>query len=121
MGEFNTGVGFQATVKLQCMEGQEYMGAVTLDHRQAEKSAAQQCLLIQAAQLASLPESKLNKRKLDVIAAGLSEPEPKQPKSETDPCKSLLYNACFKIARRELENDRDIVYLTQELEGGRHF
>lgn len=46
---------FQAIVKLNCLEGQEYAGELSVNPKEAEKSAAQQALQAYAAAIASLP------------------------------------------------------------------
>mmetsp|Transcript_59110 Transcript_59110/g.155675 ORF Transcript_59110/g.155675 Transcript_59110/m.155675 type:complete len:384 (+) Transcript_59110:97-1248(+) len=48
---------FQAIVKLNCFEGQEYAGELAANTKEAEKSAAQQALQAYANVIASLPAS----------------------------------------------------------------
>merc|ERR1712151_1352176 len=49
------GTQYQATVRLQCLNGQEYAGALAPNQKEAEKKAAAQALLAHKKDMASLP------------------------------------------------------------------
>lgn len=95
---------FQAIVKLNCLEGQEYAGELSSSPKEAEKSAAQQALQAYAAIMSTLPPAGAGPKKKK--AAGVPGQE-KAPRLEgadnpalTDKVK--LNALCMKIARRAL-------------------
>lgn len=67
--------GYQATVRVDCVDGQEFAGEVLPNSKDAEKSAAQQAFSVYQNHLATLPESaKGKKRKSDEIGPVVSAP-----------------------------------------------
>ncbi|CAK0801357.1 unnamed protein product [Prorocentrum cordatum] len=105
--------GFQATVKLNCIEGKEFAGELAPTQKEAEKSAGQQVLDFYAEQINNMP--KLTGKKKKSSGSGLGDPAAKvarigepavvgalSPKSE-------LNSTCSKIMRCVMEKGH-VVY-----------
>mmetsp|Transcript_55370 Transcript_55370/g.147735 ORF Transcript_55370/g.147735 Transcript_55370/m.147735 type:complete len:281 (-) Transcript_55370:112-954(-) len=113
--------GYQATVKLNCIEGQEFAGAVANSQKEAEALASQQILDFYAEQINNMP--KLTGKKKKSSGSGLGDPAAKvarigepavvgalSPKSE-------LNSTCSKIMRCVMEKGH-VVYEAYQVEGG---
>jgi len=113
--------GFQATVKLNCIEGKEFAGELAPNQKEAEKSAGQQVLDFYAEQINNMP--KLTGKKKKSSGSGLGDPAAKvarigepavvgalSPKSE-------LNSTCSKIMRCVMEKGH-VVYEAYQVEGG---
>lgn len=125
--------GFQATVKLNCIEGQEFAGELCPTQKDAEKSASQQVLDFYADQIAAMPKAGAasKKKKRSAGEAGLATPAaPGAPgvlatpgggaASPANPAmssKSELNSTCSKILRRVMEKG-EVQYETVGVVGG---
>jgi len=70
--------GFQATLKLVCLEGQEFNGELATNSKEAEKNAAKQALTFYADKIATMPKAnnKTKKKRPAATVVG-AEPTPK--------------------------------------------
>jgi dsRNA-specific ribonuclease len=120
--------GFQATCKLNCIEGQEFAGELLPTQKEAEKSASQQVLAFYAEQIANMPKAaSKNKKKrpaaevttFEGVPAGALAPGtaglPVANAAVT--AKSELNSTCMKIMRRVMAKG-EIVYETAQVVGG---
>lgn len=99
------GYQFQAIVKLNCLQGQEYAGSPSNNPKEAEKSAAQQALAAHAPQIAALP---------------LSTTKAKPPEDGQNPAitpKTKLNSMCMRIAKRYLQKG-EMEYESRKVPGG---
>mmetsp|Transcript_71153 Transcript_71153/g.192368 ORF Transcript_71153/g.192368 Transcript_71153/m.192368 type:complete len:277 (+) Transcript_71153:160-990(+) len=116
--------GYQATVKLNCIEGQEFAGEVSNSSKEAEAHASQQILDFYAEQINNMrkPPKKKKKRPATQPPGTPPPPPPKpgDPQPELDPsisAKGNLNAHVGKILRRVLEKD-EVLYETQQVVGG---
>eukprot|EP00440_Ansanella_granifera_P000384 gb/GFBE01000416.1/.p1 GENE.gb/GFBE01000416.1/~~gb/GFBE01000416.1/.p1 ORF type:complete len:326 (+),score=98.78 gb/GFBE01000416.1/:1-978(+) len=116
---------YQAIVRLNCMEGQEYAGELRPNPKEAEKSAAQQAMVAYAAVISSLPPMKPGgKKKKSAGAAGAAggaaggeEKAKKKLEDGENPAltdKVKLNALCMRIAKRPLQKG-DTVYDTRQM------
>lgn len=108
---------YQAVVRLNCMEGQEYAGEVCDNAKDAEKSAALQAMATYAEVIKALPEGKKPKQKKPAgggsdAAGGKSSIPPEENAALTD---KVRLNALYmKIIKRPLEKG-ETLYETREM------
>eukprot|EP00747_Dinoflagellata_sp_TGD_P166669 gnl/TRDRNA2_/TRDRNA2_189815_c0_seq1.p1 gnl/TRDRNA2_/TRDRNA2_189815_c0~~gnl/TRDRNA2_/TRDRNA2_189815_c0_seq1.p1 ORF type:complete len:351 (-),score=77.68 gnl/TRDRNA2_/TRDRNA2_189815_c0_seq1:97-1149(-) len=108
-------VGYQATVTLNCLQGQMFAGEVARDQKAAEKSAATQALNANMHLFASLPDNKpaTKKRPASGPTAGLKVAKLKEDGTPSNPAadsvKTRLHAAAMRIVRRPLVKG-DIAY-----------
>eukprot|EP00933_Yihiella_yeosuensis_P017411 TRINITY_DN1454_c1_g1_i1.p1 TRINITY_DN1454_c1_g1~~TRINITY_DN1454_c1_g1_i1.p1 ORF type:complete len:330 (-),score=107.72 TRINITY_DN1454_c1_g1_i1:85-1074(-) len=116
---------YQAIVKLNCIQGQEYAGHLCLSQKDAEKSAADQAAKVYASQLATLPppaskDPAKKKAKVPLTAAELAEKKAKQLDEGDNPAitpKTKLNTLIMKIAKRYLQKG-ETVYECTKYAGG---
>jgi len=93
----------QAIVKLHCLEGKEYAGHLAVSQKDAEKSAAEQAMIANAAlltQIQNMPKApKGNKRAAEDSPAQPAAKKPKVPVPNL-PFKTDLNNALCRILGR---------------------
>lgn len=99
------GYQFQAIVKLNCLQGQEYAGNLSPSPKEAEKSAATQALAAYANQIATSPPS----------ASKAKPPEDGENPAITP--KTKLNSLCMRIAKRYLQKG-ETVYECRKVPGG---
>lgn len=105
---------YQAVVRLNCMEGQEYAGEVCDNAKDAEKSAALQAMQAYAAVIQSLPEGKKPKKKqpAEGAAGEAGAIPPEENPALTD---KVRLNALYmKIIKRPLQKG-ETLYETREM------
>jgi len=108
--------GFQATVKLVCLAGEEYAGEVCPTEKAAEHAAANQALLVNAEAVAALPPSNKPPRRGKAKAApGVRPPGPGPMQAEGN-MKTELVNRLQMHCSRTMTKP-DIVYEVSELAG----
>merc|ERR1712183_483566 len=111
--------GYQATVKLACMEDAEFAGDVMPQAKDAEKSAAQQALDHYADVIATLPASEKNKNKRKTPGAdgaeGAAAAAAPHSAAHTG-AKAELNVMCSKILKRTMAKS-DILYTTNPVAG----
>eukprot|EP00933_Yihiella_yeosuensis_P016202 TRINITY_DN13932_c0_g1_i1.p1 TRINITY_DN13932_c0_g1~~TRINITY_DN13932_c0_g1_i1.p1 ORF type:complete len:322 (+),score=94.36 TRINITY_DN13932_c0_g1_i1:53-1018(+) len=103
---------YQAIVKLNCLEGQEYAGHLAANPKEAEKSAAAQAMQAYAPVLASLSDQQKSKKKKS-SAGGKKEKIPDDENPAMTP-KVRLNALCMKINKRALEKG-ETVYETRQM------
>lgn len=115
---------FQAIVKLNCFQGQEYAGHLCTNAKEAEKSAAHQAILAHAATLDMLSkdDDKKSRRKVHqpLNPQQLAEKRAKQAEDGENPAitpKTKLNSLCMKIAKRYLQKG-ETVYEALKVAGG---
>jgi len=118
--------GYQATVKLNCIEGKEFAGELAGSQKDAEKSAGQQVLDFYAEQSANMPKLAAGKKKKSSGSGG-GDPAAKvarigEPMGPADAggalsAKSELNSTCSKIMRCVMEKGH-VVYEAYQVEGG---
>mmetsp|Transcript_103437 Transcript_103437/g.333578 ORF Transcript_103437/g.333578 Transcript_103437/m.333578 type:complete len:370 (-) Transcript_103437:29-1138(-) len=104
---------FQATVRLVCLQDEEYVGDVCPTDKAAEHSAAQQALLAHAADAAALLVPKPGKKKQAKQAAGGLLAKPQQPLDR----KTELVNHLQLHCQRNLTKP-DVLYTVAEVGHG---
>jgi len=111
--------GYQATVKLNCIEGQEFAGEVATTQKEAEALASQQILDFYAEQIDNMrkPPKKKKKRAASHSMLPGTRPLPGPELDASISAKGNLNAHVGKILRRVLEKD-EIVYETQQVVGG---
>jgi hypothetical protein len=119
--------GYQATVKLNCIDGQEFAGEVAPTQRDAEHNAANQVLNFYNDEIEGMKAKEKKKKKKRPAAPGPSDlpvfAEPKlgpAPAPEVNSAmtfKSDLNAHVGKILRRVLDKD-EVMYTTQQVVGG---
>jgi hypothetical protein len=115
--------GYQCTVKLNCIEGQEFAGELHQTQKEAEKSASVQILTFYQTQIAQMPKAEKKKKKpasaTDGGASKMLKPDgtPMDPQEIARSSKSELNSTCSKILRRLMEKG-DVQYETAECVGG---
>uniref|UniRef100_A0A7S1WLG1 DRBM domain-containing protein n=1 Tax=Alexandrium catenella TaxID=2925 RepID=A0A7S1WLG1_ALECA len=113
------GYQFQAIVKLNCLQGEEYAGNLSPSPKEAEKSAAQQALAAYANHIAAAPLSA-SKDPLTAPAPRGAAREAKQPEEDENPAitpKTKLNSLCMRIAKRYLQKG-ETVYECRKVPGG---
>eukprot|EP00931_Biecheleriopsis_adriatica_P033114 TRINITY_DN1923_c0_g1_i6.p1 TRINITY_DN1923_c0_g1~~TRINITY_DN1923_c0_g1_i6.p1 ORF type:complete len:321 (-),score=86.99 TRINITY_DN1923_c0_g1_i6:63-1025(-) len=113
---------YQSIVKLNCVQGQEYAGHLSMNQKDAEKSAAQQALLgnQELAQNLPLPASKDPKKKPPLTPAQIAEKKARQAEEGDNPAitpKTKLNTLVMKIAKRYLQKG-ETVYECKKYTGG---
>jgi len=107
--------GFQSTLKLVCIDGQEFAGELAPTQKDAEKTASQQVLTFYAEQINTMPKvvaaGKKKKRPASEIA-----PDPNAAAAHLTP-KSELNSMAMKIMRTGTEKNQ-VVYETHQVVGG---
>ncbi|CAE8624857.1 unnamed protein product [Polarella glacialis] len=107
---------YQAIVKLNCMEGQEYAGELSANPKEAEKSAAQQAMQAYSTVLSQLPPLRAGQKKKKPAASGDGAVKKPIPEGEnpamTDKVK--LNALCMKIAKRALQKG-ETLYETRQM------
>lgn len=106
--------GYQATVTLNCIGGQEFTGELAGGRRDAERSASQQVLEFYQEHIASTPKAP-KKKKPRGGAWKHPDREPADPE-ELGP-KQTLYVTVSKILKRTMDKD-ECMYETQVVDGG---
>jgi hypothetical protein len=116
--------GYQATVKLNCIEGQEFAGDVSTSQKEAEQKASQQVLDFYSEQIENMRKPPKKKKKRPAAPPVGTPPPPPikagDPQPELDPsisAKGNLNAHVGKILRRVLEKD-EVMYETQQVLGG---
>jgi hypothetical protein len=120
--------GYQATCKLNCIEGQEFAGELAPTQKDAEKSASQQVLAFYAETIANMPKAGAASKKKKRPATGVAGPPAQVPRlgdpaaagSMPNPslsAKSELNSTCAKILRRVMEKN-EVTYETHQVVGG---
>jgi len=116
--------GYQATVKLNCIEGQEFAGELAASQKDAEKHASQQVLDFYAEAIATMRKPPKKKKKRPASQPPGGDPakvvKPGDPQPALDPsmsAKGHLNATVGKILRRVLEKD-EVLYETQQVVGG---
>lgn len=118
---------YQSIVKLDCMQGQEYAGHLTLNQKDAEKSAAQQAVLAFSDQLQDLPppaaKDKKKKPMVRLTPQQLAEKKARQAEEgDSNPAntpKTKLNALVMKIAKRYLLKG-ETIYETRTYQSGGH-
>eukprot|EP00930_Biecheleria_cincta_P030921 TRINITY_DN2142_c2_g1_i1.p1 TRINITY_DN2142_c2_g1~~TRINITY_DN2142_c2_g1_i1.p1 ORF type:complete len:353 (-),score=82.14 TRINITY_DN2142_c2_g1_i1:37-1056(-) len=116
---------YQSIVKLDCLQGQEFAGHLTLNQKEAEKSAAHQAVMAFQDQLEELPPpaSKERKKKPMVRLTPQELAEKKARQAEEDnPAntpKTKLNALVMRIAKRYLVKG-ETVYETRSFSNGGH-
>jgi len=121
------GVQFQAIVKLNCIQGQEFAGELSLSPKEAEKAAAQQALKAHQTTIDTLPppvtgrQKKKEKTQAGAVGPGGIEVMPKPPDEENPALtpKVKLNSVCMRIVKRALQKG-ETAYNTQQAIGGFH-
>ncbi|CAE8610197.1 unnamed protein product, partial [Polarella glacialis] len=107
---------YQAIVKLNCMEGQEYAGELSANPKEAEKSAAQQAMQAYSTVLSQLPPLRAGQKKKKPAASADGAVKKPIPEGEnpamTDKVK--LNALCMKIAKRALQKG-ETLYETRQM------
>jgi len=123
-GQPGGGIQFQATVKLSCLQGQEFAGELATDAKTAEKHAAAQANAAIQPLLANLPPPKAGSKRKSSSGADLalmmSSPTGAAGSGGAVPdntAKCKLNAICGKLAKRVLQKG-DTVYETQKTIGG---
>ncbi|CAE7659394.1 unnamed protein product, partial [Symbiodinium sp. CCMP2456] len=113
---------YQAIVKLDCIQGQEYAGHLCINQKDAEKSAAEQAVMAFSSQMAVLkPPVQRDKKRKPRTPEEIAERKAKQ-EAEGNPAitpKTLLNALVMKIAKRYLQKG-ETVYETKTYNGGGH-
>lgn len=131
------GTQFQAVVKLNCIQGQEFAGELAVSAKDAEKAAAEQAIKAHRLTIDQLPSTPLPKKKKEK-SQGEAEPQPgesieemrkrllvkakvKEPGEEnpalTD--KVRLNTFCMRVVKRALQKG-EMLYDTKQAQGGFH-
>lgn len=117
---------YQAIVKLNCIQGQEYAGHLCLNQKEAEKSAAQQAVQAYSSQMSTLPppasKDPQKKRKAQPLLspAELAAKKAKAAEEGENPAitpKTKLNTLVMKIAKRYLQKG-ETVYECKKYAGG---
>mmetsp|Transcript_31308 Transcript_31308/g.50344 ORF Transcript_31308/g.50344 Transcript_31308/m.50344 type:complete len:331 (+) Transcript_31308:1-993(+) len=118
---------YQAIVKLNCIQGQEYAGHLCLNQKEAEKSAAQQAVQAYSSQMNTLPppaskDPAKKQRKVQPILtpAELAAKKAKREEEGENPAitpKTKLNTLVMKIAKRYLQKG-ETVYECKKYSGG---
>jgi len=116
---------YQAIVKLNCIQGQEYAGHLCLNQKEAEKSAGQQAVLAFAGQMSTLPpplskDPARKKKKVPLTPQQLAEKKARQAEEGDNPAitpKTKLNTLVMKIAKRYLQKG-ETAYECKKYTGG---
>lgn len=123
------GPQFQAIVKLNCIQGQEFAGELSPNPKEAEKAAAHQALQAHASTIAALPPPVVAKKRKPAAGAAPGVPLiPGAPMAENGPGemdgenpaltdKVKLNAACMRIAKRALQKG-ETIYEARQTVGG---
>lgn len=122
------GVQFQAIVKLNCIQGQEFAGELAASPKDAEKAAAEQALKAHKMTIATLPPTQTGRQKKKdkaSAAAKTTDPDDQQPPKvklpeEENPAltaKVKLNSLCMRIVKRALQKG-ETNYETVQRPGG---
>jgi len=118
------GAQYQSIVKLNCFAGQEYAGHLSLNAKDAEKSAAHQALMAYAPTIEKLSQEddKKSRRKVhqQLTPEELAEKRARQAELGENPAitpKTKLNSLCMKISKRYLHKG-ETVYESQKVTGG---
>jgi hypothetical protein len=120
--------GYQATLKLNCIEGKEFAGELAPTQKDAEKSASQQVLDFYAEQINSMPKLAGKKKKAAGSGIGGGDPAAKVARfgepavagiagAVSLSAKSELNSTCSKIMRCVMEKGH-VIYESYQVEGG---
>jgi len=119
--------GYQATVKLNCIEGQEFAGELATSQKEAEALASKQILEFYREQIDNMrkpPKKKKKRAASHSMLPGTRPPPPNLKAGELQPeldpsisAKGNLNAHVGKILRRVLEKD-EVLYETQQVVGG---
>jgi len=119
---------YQAIVRLDCVQGQEYAGHLVLNQKDAEKSAAEQAIIAfsqsnllqeQQAQPADKDKKKKKQTKLTPEEHALRKAKQEEEGNPAVTPKTLLNALVMKIVKRYLQKG-ETVYETKTYAGGGH-
>lgn len=117
---------YQAIVRLDCVQGQEYAGHLVLNQKDAEKSAAEQAIiafsqsnLLQEAQPVDKDKKKKKQTKLTPEEHALRKAKQEEEGNPAVTPKTLLNALVMKIVKRYLQKG-ETVYETKTYAGGGH-
>merc|ERR1719424_1384983 len=121
------GVKFQAIVKLNCVQGQEFAGELEMSPKDAEKAAASQALKAHQTTAAAMPGTDPRQKKKEKAARARAAPgedggvRPKPPDEENPALtpKVKLNSICMRIVKRALQKG-EVAYDTRQAIGGFH-
>lgn len=123
------GVQFQAIVKLNCIQGQEFAGELSMSPKEAEKAAAEQALKAHQMTIESLPPTATpkQKKKEKTQAArsgqnadgGVVRAKPPDEENPALTAKVKLNSLCMRIVKRALQKG-ETAYDTKQAIGGFH-
>jgi len=116
------GAQFQAIVKLNCVQGQEFAGELSANPKDAEKAAAEQALKAHQLTIETMPPTVTYRQKKKEKGPRLADdgvPKEKTP-DEDNPAltaKVKLNSICMRIVKRALQKG-ETAYNTQQTIGG---
>lgn len=116
------GVQFQAIVKLNCIQGQEFAGELASSPKEAEKAAAEQALKAHQMTIATLPPPVTARQKKSSRAGEAGGAVRAKPPDEDNPAltaKVKLNSICMRIVKRALQKG-ETNYETRQAVGGFH-
>jgi len=113
---------YQSIVKLDCVQGQEYAGHLSLNQKDAEKSAAEQAVMAFASTDLLQPDKEKKKKKQTKLTPEEQALRKAKQEEEGNPAvtpKTQLNALVMKIARRYLQKG-ETIYDTKTYAGGGH-